>query len=340
MKKHGYIYSFILIFTCLSYASAKSKQSVKMKNEKVVIAYVTSWSSVLPDAAIITHINYAFGHVNETFNGITISNENRLRELVKLKKQKPTLKILLSIGGWGSGRFSEMAGDNTNRENFALDCKRVTEVFGLDGIDIDWEYPTANMAGISASPDDKENFSLLMRDLRLAIGKHKLLTLATAANAKYYDFKKIVDYVDFVNMMTYDMGTPPYHHSALYPSEFTHQSGDEATKAHLKAGVPAQKLVYGVPFYGRGTKQLQFTNYKDIVKNKNFTEKWDDKAKVPYLINDQNETVCVFDNPASLIIKCNYIIENNLCGVMYWDYDGDDASGTLSKTLWENLKKK
>ena len=76
---------------------------------KVIVAYVTSWSSIMPDPQYMTHINYAFGHVSETFNGVGIANENRLREIVALKAQKPELKIMLSIGGWGSGRFSEMA---------------------------------------------------------------------------------------------------------------------------------------------------------------------------------------------------------------------------------------
>ncbi len=340
MQKFKYLFLSLIAVILTACVSSKHVTSAKAQKNRVVIAYVTSWSSVIPEAAYMTHINYAFGHVNETFNGVSISNENRLRKLTELKKQNQDLKILLSIGGWGSGRFSEMAANEETRKKFAEDCKRVIDGFGLDGIDIDWEYPTANMAGISASPDDRANFSLLMKDIRQSIGKNKLLTLATAANAKYYDFTEFVADVDFVNMMTYDMGTPPYHHSALYPSELTHQSGDEAVKAHLKAGVPIEKLVYGVPFYGRGNKQMRFTDYKNIIETTEFIEKWDEKAMVPYLVNDKNETACVFDNPASLILKCDYIINNGLKGVMYWDYAGDDAAGTLSKTLWKKLKEK
>jgi chitinase len=331
MKKITCVFLFALLLLFASGAEARS--------EKVIVAYVTSWSSVIPDVEYITHINYAFGHVSETFDGVRINNEERLRSLVELKRQKPELKILLSVGGWGSGRFSEMAASPENRKRFAADCERVVEGFGLDGIDIDWEYPTADMANISASPDDKENFSLLMKDLREAIGPEKELTLATASNAQYYNFRDFVEYVDFVNMMTYDMGSPPYHHSALYPSQFTQTSGDESRLAHIEAGVPAEKLVYGIPFYGRGDRrQIRFNNYRDLIQNKDFIEKWDEAAQVPYLVNGEGETVCVFDNPRSITIKCNYIVEKQLRGAMYWDYAGDDDAGTLRETIGRILK--
>ena len=92
----------------------------------------------MPDPQYMTHINYAFGHVNESFNGVKIDNEERLRQIVDLRKQKPELKVLLSIGGWGSGRFSEMAANDEYRRAFAADCDRVVKEFALDGIDIDW----------------------------------------------------------------------------------------------------------------------------------------------------------------------------------------------------------
>lgn len=163
--------ALVLLASC---GSAKSGESTADSlNSKVIVAYVTSWSDVMPDPQYMTHINYAFGHVNESFNGVKIDNEERLKQIVDLKKQKPELKVLLSIGGWGSGRFSEMAANEEFRQAFARDCDRVVKEFGLDGIDIDWEYPTSSMADISSSPGDTENFTLLMRDIRSAIGDRK-----------------------------------------------------------------------------------------------------------------------------------------------------------------------
>ena len=310
------------------------------RESKVVVAYVTSWSEVMPDPQYMTHINYAFGHVNESFNGVKIDNEERLRQIVDLRKQKPELKVLLSIGGWGSGRFSEMAANEEYRRAFAADCDRVVKEFALDGIDIDWEYPTSSMANISSSPDDTENFTLLMQDIRAAIGNEKELTLATVASARYIDFKAILPSVDFVNIMAYDMASAPKHHSALYPSGHSGDiTSDGAVTAHLKAGVPPSKLVMGMPFYGRGGDGYpSFQDYNKVGNtDTQYTEKWDEVAQVPYLADKNDTLVFGFENPRSLAIKCQYILDKDLLGGMYWDYSGDNEQGDLRRTVAENL---
>lgn len=310
------------------------------RESKVVVAYVTSWSEVMPDPQYMTHINYAFGHVNESFNGVKIDNEERLRQIVDLRKQKPELKVLLSIGGWGSGRFSEMAANDEYRRAFAADCDRVVKEFALDGIDIDWEYPTSSMANISSSPDDTENFTLLMQDIRAAIGNEKELTLATVASARYIDFKAILPSVDFVNIMAYDMASAPKHHSALYPSGHSGDiTSDGAVTAHLKAGVPPSRLVMGMPFYGRGGDGYpSFQDYNKVGNtDTQYTEKWDEVAQVPYLADKNDTLVFGFENPRSLAIKCQYILDKDLLGGMYWDYSGDNEQGDLRRTVAENL---
>lgn len=326
----------------VSCGSVKSGEEVvaASRDSKVVVAYVTSWSEVMPDPQYMTHINYAFGHVNESFNGVKIDNEERLRQIVDLRKQKPELKVLLSIGGWGSGRFSEMAANDEYRRAFAVDCARVVKEFALDGIDIDWEYPTSSMANISSSPDDTENFTLLMQDIRAAIGNEKELTLATVASARYIDFKAILPSVDFVNIMAYDMASAPKHHSALYPSGHSGDiTSDGAVTAHLKAGVPPSKLVMGMPFYGRGGDGYpSFQDYNEVGNtDTQYTEKWDEVAQVPYLADKNDTLVFGFENPRSLAIKCQYILDKDLLGGMYWDYSGDNEQGDLRRTVAENL---
>ena len=328
-----------VLASCGSVKSGEEALAVS-RDSKVVVAYVTSWSEVMPDPQYMTHINYAFGHVNENFNGVKIDNEKRLKQIVDLRKQKPELKVLLSIGGWGSGRFSEMAANDEYRRAFAADCDRVVKEFALDGIDIDWEYPTSSMANISSSPDDTENFTLLMQDIRAAIGNEKELTLATVASARYIDFKAILPFVDFVNIMAYDMASAPKHHSALYPSGHSGDiTSDGAVTAHLKAGVPPSKLVMGMPFYGRGGDGYpSFQDYNKVGNtDTQYTEKWDEVAQVPYLADKNDTLVFGFENPHSLAIKCQYILDKDLLGGMYWDYSGDNEQGDLRRTVAENL---
>lgn len=335
MKVHySLLLSMLFIVT-----GCKSDKKSEDASKRVVIAYVTSWSGLMPDPTHLTHINYAFGHVNDEFNGVRIDNEERLKKIVGLKQNAPHLKVLLSIGGWGSGRFSEMAASDENRLSFAKDCRRVVEEFNLDGIDIDWEYPTSSMAGISASPDDTANYTLLMRDIRQAIGKAMLLTQATAATGEHIDFRAIDPYIDFTNVMAYDMGNPPYLNSALYRS---HQvagiCAHEAVEAHLKAGVPTDKLVLGLAFYGRGIDG--FERPKDLTKahlTEGYIACWDSLAQVPYLADSVGTMVYGYENLESLAIKCRYIKEKGLKGAMYWSYSGDNEAGDLRRTVNEEL---
>ena len=330
----SYVRSFltaaILLFSLSIFAATKKKQ------EKVVVAYVTSWSHVLPDPTTMTHINYAFGHVTKTFDGVRIDNEDRLRKIVALKKQCPQLKVLLSVGGWGSGNFSEMAASETLRKAFAKDCQRVVKEFNLDGIDIDWEYPGQNSAGISSSPQDEANFTLLMRDLRNTLGKHLLVTCATVSNCAYYDIEHSHKYMDFINIMSYDMANPPHHHSALYRNKLGGWcTVQEAVEAHLKHGVPASKLVLGMPFYGRGENAHYFRTHD--TKGGHLQERWDDFAQVPYLVNSEGKMVLGFDNPRSLAAKCQYALDQGLLGAMYWEYSDDNTQGDLRRTLYLSI---
>ena len=325
-----HLIALLLAFGCWLNALADNKP------EPVVVAYVTSWTNVMPDPTVMTYLNYAFGHVNEQFNGVRIDNEERLRSLVSLKQKQPKLLVMLSIGGWGSGRFSEMAASEENRKAFAKDCQRVCQEFGLDGIDIDWEYPTQNSAGISSSPQDTENFTLLMRDLRQALGKKLWLTLASVSSAQYIDFRSCIKYLDLVNVMAYDMANAPKHHAALYRSRHVGWNcASEAVEAHRKAGVPDSKIVLGMPFYGRG-KSGQYMKYADLNKQK-LRKKWDRTGKAVYLADENGELAIGYENPNSIAAKSAYIKEQGLRGAMYWEYADDNERGDLQRAVWQGV---
>jgi chitinase len=310
----------------------------------IIVGYVTYWGNTLPDPALLTHINYAFAHIKSDFESLDIKSASRLSKVADLKKVNPNLKISLSVGGWGAGNFSEMAADENHRKKFCQNCLAAVKKYNLDGIDLDWEYPTSSSAGISSSPGDKENFTLLVKDLRAALGDDRLVTMASSASAKYVDFKSCADYMNFVNLMTYDMGNPPYHNAGLYRSSMTKRSCDESVTLHLNAGVPLEKIVLGVPFYGRDNNKAftasdpddNFIYYNEIVKG-GYTDRWDDDAKVPYLTDASGAMVLSYDNETSIGLKADYVRQKGLKGAMYWAVEGDDAQWTLSKAIASRL---
>lgn len=307
--------------------------------QRLVVAYVGAGSDVMPDMRLMTHIDYAFGHVNETFNGIRISRPERLEAIVAAKGD---VKVCLSIGGWGSGRFSEMASTEAGRKAFALDCARVIRQYNLDGIDLDWEYPTSSAAGISSSPEDTENFTLLMKEIRSAIGPDMLLTLASAASAKFIDFEAILPVIDWVNVMSYDMGRPPRHNAALRRSPNAGFTMEGALERHLAAGIPKEKIVMGMPFYGHGNRKdyPDYVDYKDQKPPKEgLHEVWDDVAKIPYYADADGRMVLGFDNVRSIRAKCEFILSRGVLGGMYWEYSCDNEALDLSRTVAECLLK-
>lgn len=324
--------SFLLVFICVFNLTAFAQ-------DPVVVAYLTSWKDRMPNPQYMTHINYAFGHVTDDFKGVRVDNPERLRAVVALKKQNPKLKVLVSVGGWGSGRFSEMAADKKKRQSFAKDCKRLVQEFGLDGIDIDWEYPTQSSAGISSSPEDSEHFTLLMHELRKQLGKDKQLTLATVSTAQYMDFPSFIQDVDFVNIMAYDMADTPLHHSALHRSAYSGtMTTDKAIQMHLDAGVPKEKLVCGLAFYGHAAKDFPHKNNPEALKNdKNYKEMWDEVGQVPYYTNTLGEPVYGPENERSLAIKCQYIKDQGLRGAMYWEAAQDTPQLAYSRTVYKSI---
>lgn len=305
----------------------------------IIVGYATYWDKTMPDPSLLTHINYSFAHIKSDFETLDIKTESRLVKIAALKKTAPGLKVLLSVGGWEAGNFSEMAADPGHRKNFCANCLAACNKYGLDGIDLDWEYPTSSAAGISSSPNDTKNFNLLLADLREALGSARLITMASSASAKYIDFKTAIQYLDFVNIMTYDMGKPPYHNAGLYKSAKTKRSCDESVTLHHDAGVPYDKIVLGIPFYGHGNgtnfssdqvdfNEIVYTGYKQC---------WDDVAKVPYLANSSGDMVLSYDDETSVGLKADFVKKKGLKGAMYWNIEADDASWTLSKAIASRL---
>ena len=325
-----------------------------------VIAYLTEYTSASTlDATYLTHINYAHGRfVNPKTGdgGIVIAqgSSNLMQKVLALKKTKPSLKVLLMIGGWGehADGFSMMARDASKRTEFCQACKAHIDNYGFDGIDIDWEYPTYAAEGNGASSADAQNFNLVLKELRETIGDTKIISFASSSSAKYVDWPNAIKYIDYVNDMTYDMGKPPSgHNSPLYRSStFNHRSCEESVEAHRKAGIPLSRIVLGVPFYGKGIgvyaksgESSSSVKYNEIVNILGATSgtyvgnnirKWDSTAKVPYLVNTSGDILLSYDDPDSVAEKGQFVLDKKLFGAMFWEYRHDDGNHSLLKALY------
>ena len=321
----------------------------------MVVAYLTEYtSSSTLDATYVTHINYAhgrFGNPKTGDGGIVIAETGLLRKVLALKQSKPSLKVLLMIGGWGekADGFSMMARDAGKRTAFCEACKAHVDTYGLDGIDLDWEYPGGGPSSNGQSSEDAANFNLVLKELRQTLGTTKIISFASSSSAQYVDWPEAIKYLDYVNVMTYDMGKPPYHNSTLYHSSLTRSiSCEESVEKHRRAGVPLGRQNLGVPFYGHGIDPYEEdVRYKDIVDilaatsgtyaGKNIRH-WDDVAKVPYLTDEAGNMLLGYDDPESVTWKGRFAREKDLMGAMFWEYRHDDGSGSLRKALWQAVR--
>ncbi|QZT37702.1 glycoside hydrolase family 18 protein [Halosquirtibacter xylanolyticus] len=361
MKKQTFLFLIAMLIT--TSLVAKSKR---------VIGYYAGWTG-LPVSEVqvskLTHINYAFANIVDGQPQFMLKEDPALiKALVKKRDlESPSTKLLFSIGGWvWSNHFSDAALTNASRVKFAKGAVSVMKEYKFDGIDLDWEYPGQLGEDNTYRAEDSANFNLLLKTIREELDKeekHYLLTIATGADKAYTDNTDLGEaqkYLDFINIMTYDMyggfDHTTGHHANLFKAEVKNGakeiSGDGAIERHLKEGVPADKLVLGIPFYGRRWKKVSkdtedglwasaeevgyIIAYKTIrtecTKEKGYTQYWDKKAKVPYLYNEQENVFISYENPKSMRIKLKYVKRQKLGGVMFWEYS-DDYKNELLNTI-------
>lgn len=294
-----------LVFAAPTSASAAYTADPAPENYRV-IAYVTQWhwpgtddpmvegDAVADiDVSKITHINYAFGHTvnaqstDKTENGykngftgcVDVPDPDKLRALVKLKEQNPDLKILLSVGGWGMDGFCPIVHDETMKMNFVKSCTEIMKTYGLDGIDIDYEYPgtsadvydplvcphaASNSGAVEGNKDPDGEYGLaLFKAFREyeEFGWNHLLTIASGIGWDWMvsvptgDFP---NYLDFINIMCYDLYGEWQDHSEfnanLYPDTNNPLSYDVVCNRIAYRGYPRDIMNIGIPIYGRDRK--------------------------------------------------------------------------------------
>jgi chitinase len=333
-----------------------------------IVGYAEGWTTpavIHPEK--LTHINFAFAHIGADGRVLLAdaAMATNLKRVVALKSTNPRLKIIISIGGWEADGFSDAALSESSRAVFVDSAVQLVRQYSLDGIDIDWEYPGQGVSGIKYRAEDRHNFTLLLKALRDRLGNRYLLTIASA-DGEYFqhtEMDKLHVYLDWINLMSYDFFnslTPTTgHHAGLYKSATsaaTDRDADSSVKQHLAAGIPAEKIVLGVAFYGRGFTDVQavnrglnqpygrFENAHDyselansLIGRQGFVRYWDDKAKAPYLWNSASRTFISYDDPQSIRAKAQYVKSHHLGGMMFWELS-EDRNDELLDVIGASLK--
>lgn len=321
---------------------------------KEVIGYWADWVNNSVAYSKYTIVNYAFAQP-QADGSIGTFDAAKLKSLVSGAHQNGT-KVMLSIGGWTwSGNYPTIAANASTRQKFASGCASLISSYSLDGVDIDWEYPCADNGG---TPADKVNFTLLMQAIKSAIGGKLLSACFSPAQFKmdFIEWDKVSNTLDMINMMTYDMTGSwdkiAYHNSPLYPSD----GGDptlnvDAVVNYLisKYHVPRSKINIGAAFYGQGMIGVSelfgpmgggdgTPTYAAILGIKsNYTEYWDAKAKVPYLLNTSTKKYISYDNPRSMETKGQWVVDHQTRGVIVWETSGDGGGTPLANALAKGL---
>lgn len=180
-----------------------------------VIAYLDNnreWTKEDIPAEQLTIINYAFANIV----GLEIVRDLKKISIInELKTEHPHLQTCISIGGWSAGGFSEGVATKENREVLIKNLVNYMKKYDFDGIDLDWEYPGMDVAGITASKDDAQNYLYFVEEIRASLdelskdtGQTYLLTAAIGAAEELLETMSPdgeYRYIDFVNVMTYDM---------------------------------------------------------------------------------------------------------------------------------------
>ena len=382
---------FLLNFVLLAASAAPvAAQAAPAPAAPVVGAYYTD-SSVerypirqIP-ADKLTHLFYAFARIRDGRCVVGAQAGAHFAELVELKHRYPHLRTLISVGGWQAGGFSDAALSAGSRKRFVASCMALlfdTHRGTFDGVDIDWEFPVyGGPKDITARPQDRHNMTLLVREFRRqldALGRKRgqafLLTAALPAGrmesagpydpARSFELGELGRTLDFINLMSYDMGTAFSPVSAFNaplredpadptdPSLRRWNNVEGGVDYYLQHGVPARKLVLGVPFYGRGFRVSSSDNdglyqpytapfeagdwriiRQRLLHDPQWQSHWHPLAQSPWLFNPRERIFVSFENPKSIAIRARLAQDRGLRGVFMWELAGDDDQHSLLQAM-------
>lgn len=333
----------------------------------------------------LTHVFYAFSTIEAGRCTVDTEAPKHFAALAELKRAHPHLRTLISIGGWGAGGFSDAALTEASRKRLVDSCMALffdRYAGSFDGVDIDWEFPVSGgPEELAHRPQDRANMTRLAQAFRVALdaqgrkaGQPMLLTAALAAGrlqtdgpydpAASYDLSALAKVLDFINLMSYDMGTgfsavstfnAPLHEVAADPlapelRRWNNVAG--AVQYYRDQGVPASKLVLGVPFYGRGFKvtgdapdglyqaysaPAEAGDWRVIkaryLDQPGWTRHWQPQAQSPWLYNAAEKIFISYEDPRSIGLRAQFAREQGMAGVFMWELTGDDEQASLLNAM-------
>lgn len=334
-----------------------------------VIAYYSGNASEIDryNVQSLTHLIYSFVLMKNNRLQVSAAAGAILKKLVSLKKKNPRLKVVLAFGGWGGcATCSRVFAVAANREVFAQSVLAILQQYGLDGIDLDWEFPTIeSLPGHAYGPADKQTFTELVKSVRNALGNRYEVSFAAGVFGEYLynavEWKKVMPLVNRVHLMSYDMvnrkSTFTGHHAALYSTAFQKTSIDNTIRFLDSLQIDRNKVVIGAAFYARIYKVADtaehglyrpavfngFAVYKSYVRRftaaNGFTSYWDDTAKAPYCFNASQQLFATFDDERSVKLKTKYALDKKLNGILIWELRQDDAQQRLLNAILVNLQR-
>lgn len=269
-------------------------------------------------------------------------------------------KVLLSLGGGSNGKaFGEMAASDAARHRYLREVVAFAKQYNYDGVDIDWEFPKKGQEALLVQ-FVKELHSALQ-----AWRKDAVITMAVPAaywSGQYFDVPKLVPYIDYWNVMSYDFHGSWGHAgflSPLYPTSSDPVDGDKYNLQYslnywLQRGVPKENILMGIPAYGRafatkswGTKTDEKPPYNAITYRQilplldaGWEKHWDDEAKVPWIELPGTDYRISYDDPHSVQLKAQWAKDQGIAGVFFWEISQDYLNGDnyLAREAWKIIK--
>lgn len=367
IQKLFFILCLTLITGCKGEKSAIAEvEQQEQKNDFKIIAYYTPSTGKINKETVdqLDQVIFSFLHLRgNELSFDEAEDSTSLAYLTSLKKQNSNLEVLISLGGWGGCETcSEVFSSAKGRNDFARSVKKILEDFHADGIDLDWEYPAVeNFPGHAFKPEDKQNFTALVTELRETLGEDYQISFAAPGFDEFIqnsvEWEKVMPLMNNLNLMSYDMvhggSSSTGHHTSLYSTADQKMSADYSLKYLDSIGVPKEKIILGAAFYARVWEDVDSINnglyqsgkfkeavlFKDLEsfqeEHDGFVMHYDSVAQAPYLYNPNKKLFATFDDPMSIAAKTEYVIQNNLGGIMFWQLSGDKEEKGLVDIIYK-----